>query len=214
MTCGLILAAGESRRMGSPKALLELQGETFLDRLIGLLARHCSPVIAVLGAQREMVRAGLRRSAQALLIENPDFHLGQVTSMQCGLRAVPADAEGVLFTLVDHPAVTLATITLLLGDSAGPAPLRIPRFDGRRGHPIWFSKSLIPEFLALPAASSAKQVVTRHAHEIAYIDVDDPGILADVDDPAAYARLTTELRPTSEPRLISEPRPSGSGPHP
>ena len=206
MTCGLILAAGESRRMGSPKALLEYRGETFLDRLIGLFARRCSPVIAVLGAEPEIVRAGLRRADDALLVENPDFRLGQLTSMQCGLRAVPADADGVLFTLVDHPAVTPATIAALVDasrdallDSGAPAPLRIPRCDGRRGHPIRISKSLIPEFLALPAGASAREIVTRHASEIAYIDVDDPGILQDVDDPAAYQRL------------ITEPRPSGSG---
>jgi molybdenum cofactor cytidylyltransferase len=188
VTCGLILAAGESRRMGSPKALLEFQGETFLDRLIGLFARRCSPVIAVLGARREIVRAGLRRTGEALLIDNPNFRLGQFTSMQCGLRAVPADADSVLFTLVDHPAVTPATIAALL-DCCAHAPLRIPRFAGRGGHPIWISKSLMPEFLALPARSSAREVVTRHTGETAYIDVDDPGILADVDDPAAYARL-------------------------
>jgi molybdenum cofactor cytidylyltransferase len=187
VTCGLILAAGESRRMGSPKALLEFQGETFLDRLIGLFSRGCSPVVAVLGAQREIVRAGLRRAGEALVVENPDFRLGQLTSMQCGLRAVPADAGGVLFTLVDHPAVAPATIAALL-DSSAPA-LRIPRFEGRRGHPIWFSSSLIPEFLALPAGSSAREVVKQHASEIACIDVDDPGVLADVDDPQAYASL-------------------------
>jgi molybdenum cofactor cytidylyltransferase len=208
VTSGLILAAGESRRMGSPKALLEFQGETFLDRLIGLFSRRCAPVIAVLGAQQETVRAGLRHAGQAIVVQNPDFHLGQLTSMQCGLRAVPADADGVLFTLVDHPAVAAATINALL-DCDAPAPLRIPRFKGRRGHPIRISRSLIPEFLALPAACSAKDVITQHAREIAYIDVDDPGILTDVDDPAAYQRLITEPRLT-EPRL-TEPRPSGSG---
>jgi molybdenum cofactor cytidylyltransferase len=186
--CGLILAAGESLRMGSPKALLEYRGETFLDRLIGLFARRCSPVIAVLGARRETVRAGLRRAGEALLVENPDYQFGQLTSMQCGLRAAPADAHGVLFTLVDHPAVTSATIEALC-DFGGPAPLRIPRFEGQRGHPIWISKSLVPEFLALPSGSAAREVVTRCESEIAYIDVNDPGILADVDDPQAYARL-------------------------
>lgn len=183
--------------MGSPKALLEFQGETFLDRLIGLFRQRCSPVIAVLGAQRETVRAGLRRAGEAILVENPDFRLGQLASMQCGLRAVPGQADGVLFTLVDHPAVAPATIARLVDVpvDAGFPPLRIPRFDGRRGHPIRISKSLIPEFLALPAGSSAKEVVTRHAGEIHYIDVDDPGILADVDDPAAYARLLAGSSP-------------------
>ena len=194
MTCGLILAAGESRRMGSPKALLEFQGETFLDRLIGLFSRRCTPVIAVLGAQRENVRAALRRAGEALLVENPDFRLGQLSSMQCGLRAVPADARAVLFTLVDHPAVKPDTIARLLAYGAR-APLCIPRCGGRRGHPILFAKSLLPEFLALPAGSSAREVVVRHAAEIAYLDVDDPGILADVDDAEAYRRLLAESRP-------------------
>jgi CTP:molybdopterin cytidylyltransferase MocA len=178
--------------MGSPKALLEFQGETFLDGLIGLFSRHCSPVIAVLGAQAEDVRAGLRRGGEALVVENQDYRLGQLTSMQCGLRAAPAEADGVLFTLVDHPAVLPATLAALLSPAA-TAPLRVPRYTGRRGHPIWFSKALIPEFLALPVTSAAREVVTRHAGEIAYIDVDDPGILADVDDPEAYRRLVGGL---------------------
>jgi molybdenum cofactor cytidylyltransferase len=190
---GLILAAGESRRMGSPKALLEFQGETFLDRMIGLFSRHCAPVIAVLGAEQESVRATMRRASEALLVENPDFRFGQLSSMQCGLRAVPADADAVLFTLVDHPAVKPDTIAQLLA-SGERAPLRIPRYGGRRGHPILFSKSLIPEFLALPAGSSAKEVVSRYAGEIAYLDVDDSGILADVDDPEAYRSLLAENR--------------------
>ena len=69
--------------------------------------------------------------------------------------------------------------------------MRIPRFDGRRGHPIWISKPLVPEFLALPAGASAREVITRHADEIAYIDVDDPGILADMDDPGGLCQAAS-----------------------
>lgn len=180
--------------MGSPKALLEFQGESFLDRLVGLFSCRCTPVIVVLGAECEGVRAGLRRPSQALIVENPDFLHGQLSSMQCGLRAAPAGSDGVLFTLVDHPAVASATIDALL-DFDSPAPLRIPRFGGRRGHPIWISKPLVPEFLSLPASASARDVIMHHEQEIAYVDVDDPGILADVDDPAAYARLIAGSRP-------------------
>jgi molybdenum cofactor cytidylyltransferase len=190
-TAGLILAAGESRRMGSPKALLQYQGETFLDRLIGLFAQHCAPVIAVLGAGSENIRASLCRPGEAQLVENPDFRLGQITSLQCGLRAVPREAQGVLFTLVDHPALRPETITALLS-RRGTTLLRIPRYQGRRGHPLWIAARLIPEFLALPATATARDVVTRHADEIAYVDVDDPGILADIDDPEAYQRLLAE----------------------
>jgi molybdenum cofactor cytidylyltransferase len=107
--------------------------------------------------------------------------------MQCGLRAMPPGIEGVLFTLVDHPNVAASTIEALLAPPR--ATLAIPRYEGRRGHPIYFSSELIPEFLALPPDSQAKAVVSRHADLIRYLDADDPGILDDVDDPAAYRRL-------------------------
>jgi len=187
VSAGLILAAGESRRMGFPKALLRYREETFLDRLAGLFAARCSPVVVVLGAQAERIRAGVHSAAT--FVVNPEWARGQTTSMQCGLGALPAEADGVLFTLVDHPAVAATTIDALL---AGPHAtlLRVPRFDGRRGHPIWFSRELIPEFLALPQTGAARDVVRGHATETEFLDVDDAGILADIDDPAAYRGLS------------------------
>jgi CTP:molybdopterin cytidylyltransferase MocA len=189
-TAGLILAAGESRRMGSPKALLEYHGEMFLDRLVRLFSARCAPVIVVLGAHAEELRA--RSRAECTFVFNADWRTGQTSSMQCGLRAVPEGAEGVLFTLVDHPAVSEATLDRLqppLPDGRGSV-LRIPRFEGRRGHPIWFSSALIPKFLAIPPDGAARDVVRAHAAETEFLDVDDPGILADIDDPAAYRMLT------------------------
>jgi CTP:molybdopterin cytidylyltransferase MocA len=183
---GLILAGGESRRMGFPKALLEFRGETFLDRLIRTFGAHCAPVVAVLGAEAGRIRAGLQAAALATIVENPNWRQGQLTSMQAGLRAIPADARGVLFTLVDHPNVRPETVAALVQQDAR---LAIPRYQGRRGHPIYFSRELAAEFLALDPASTARAVRERHAAEIRYVEVDDPGILDDVDDPEAYHRL-------------------------
>ncbi|HEY1341819.1 MAG TPA: nucleotidyltransferase family protein [Bryobacteraceae bacterium] len=186
-TAGLILAAGESRRMGSPKALLRYRDETFLDTLIGLFARRCAPVIVVLGADAERIRGSATRPAEFIL--NERYKLGQTTSMQCGLRAVPPDASAVLFTLVDHPAVRAETIDALLAGEPN-ALIRVPRYDGRRGHPIWFSRALIPEFLAMPENGAARDIVRGHAAETEFLDLADPGILADIDDPEAYRALT------------------------
>jgi molybdenum cofactor cytidylyltransferase len=183
---GLILAAGESRRMGSPKALLPYRGASFLDRLVELFAARCSQVIVVLGADAGLVRAGARRNAS--FVVNEQYRTGQTGSMQCGLRAVPPEAEGVLFTLVDHPAVAPETLEALLRPVPG-ALLRVPRYNGRRGHPIWFSSALIPEFLALPASGAARDVVRSHSAATAFLDLDDPGIVADIDDSAAYRAL-------------------------
>jgi molybdenum cofactor cytidylyltransferase len=173
--------------MGSPKALLQYHGECFLDRLTGLFAAVCHPVIVVLGHESETIRTGVRHPERAHFVENPDYRLGQLTSMQRGLQEVPLSAEGVLFTLVDHPSVSPETLHLLAAEP--DAVIAIPRHRGRRGHPMYFHRSLIQEFLDLPANSQAREVVHRHTAAIRYLDVDDPGILADIDDPAAYQRL-------------------------
>jgi molybdenum cofactor cytidylyltransferase len=184
---GLILAAGESSRMGSPKALLDFRGETFLDRLIARFSEFCAPVFVVVGCEAERIRSGVHHPERALFTENINYRLGQLSSMQCGLRMIPETADGVLFTLVDHPNVQPSTIAALL--SPPHTLLAIPRFQGRRGHPIFFGRELIPQFLALPPDSQAREVVNRYRDSIRYIDVDDLGILDDVDDPAAYSRL-------------------------
>ena len=182
--------------MGFPKALLRYREESFLDTLIGLFAARCQPVIVVLGAHAGRIREGTVRPASFVI--NADYQRGQTSSMQCGLRAVPAGAEGVLFTLVDHPAVAPATLDALLAGSRTPNaqvqvphPLvRVPRHQGRRGHPIWFSRELVAEFLGLPEDGAARDIVRSHAAQTEFLDVDDAGILADIDDPAAYGRLT------------------------
>jgi molybdenum cofactor cytidylyltransferase len=194
--------------MGFPKALLRYRDETFLDTLIGLFAARCQPVIVVLGAHSDRIREHTLRPASFAI--NADYQRGQTSSMQCGLRALPPGAGSVLFTLVDHPAVTGDTLDALLrgrssesvpksGDAAGLSAratsclVRVPRYQGRRGHPIWFARELIAEFLALPDNGAAREIVRGHSAQTEFLDVDDPGILADIDDPAAYGRLTGAL---------------------
>jgi CTP:molybdopterin cytidylyltransferase MocA len=183
---GLILAAGESSRMGSPKALLEFRGETFLDRLIRRLSEQCSPVVVVVGHTPEVIRAGARSAADAVFVLNPQYQLGQFSSLQCGLRAVSGEANGVIFTPVDHPNVEARTVAALIECGASIA---IPQYLGRHGHPVLFARAFIPEFLALPPDSDARTVFRSHTSEIRYVDVADPGILDDIDDPEAYHRL-------------------------
>lgn len=173
--------------MGRPKALLPFRGVTFVDGLIAAFAPFCDPVIVVTGAHDREIRGGMQLSAR--VVWNPDYAAGQLTSLQTGLGITPADTERVLFTLVDHPSVQASTIAQLL-DS--PAPFSIPRYDGRRGHPIAFDARLIPEFLALAPHQSAREIRDRYAQEIDYCDVADPGVVDDIDDPDAYSRLLQE----------------------
>lgn len=177
--------------MGRAKALLPFPntGETFLDHLIAVLRHGCDPVIVVLGHGADHVRSGLSRVGEALIAFNPNWPAGQLSSLQCGLRAVPGTATGVLFIPVDHPAVSPATVEVVAAALARGAIVAVPRFAGRRGHPAGCAASLIPEFLALPPEAQARDVIHRYAALTCYVDVEDPGILTGVDDPEAYRRL-------------------------
>jgi len=179
---GIILAAGESRRMGQTKALLDYGGEKFVDRLRRILNTCCRDVIVV-GAPQSTFRAD---------VVNPDPSRGMLSSLQCGLAAVPDDSEAVMWTLVDLPAVDIATVAKLAAPARGDV-LRIPRHigkcgHGKRGHPIWMARSLAAEFLH--GAGTPKDIILRHEKEIVYVDVDDPGVVMDTDTPEDYQRLT------------------------
>lgn len=164
--------------MGSPKALLRYRGETFVDCLIRAFA-SCDQTIVVLGHDSHRVREGIARPAT--FVVNPHPEDGQLTSLQCGLRAA-ADAGAVFFTPVDYPAIQASTIESLAPFAGSFA---MPRYQGRRGHPVLIGRDLIEELLA--CHTSARDVIRSHTP--LYADVDDAGILEDVDDPAAYRRL-------------------------
>ncbi len=172
--------------MGSPKALLDYRGETFAGRLIRMLSRYCDPVMVVTGRDSEAIRAGVAEKAR--FVVNPDPDRGQLSSLQTALAELPAEAEGFLFIPVDCPTVEERTVATLLGKLPG-AKIVIPRYAGRRGHPVCVARSLAPEFLERPASDETRAVIQKHPDEIAYVDVDDPGVLADIDDREAYTRL-------------------------
>jgi molybdenum cofactor cytidylyltransferase len=184
----IILAAGESLRMGRAKAYLPFRGGTFLSAIAGTLGRRCHPVIVVFGFDAQRLKQSAPHTV--IPIENPDYQQGMLTSLQAGLRALSEahdDACGrVLFTLVDHPAVSSATVDAVLQSHA---PIAIPRFRNKRGHPVLIRAEIMAEFLREPATSKVRDVIDRHAREIDYIEVADPGIQDDIDDPALYEKL-------------------------
>jgi molybdenum cofactor cytidylyltransferase len=181
---GIILAAGESRRMGRPKALLPFRGGTFVSEIAENLARHCEPVIAVFGYDAANVM--LDALGSFVRVENPDYKMGMLTSLQAGLRAVPEDCDAACFTLVDHPAVASSTVDALF---RAEGPIVIPRCSGKRGHPVLVRRDIMEEFLAEPPQAKVRDVIDRHAAEIHYLEVDDPGISDDIDDPELYQQL-------------------------
>jgi molybdenum cofactor cytidylyltransferase len=192
---GIILSAGASRRMGTPKALLALDGETFLDRLIRLFSEVAVTPIVVLGHQAAQIQSGIRRGAQAAFVVNPDPERGMLSSLQCGLRAVPQTAEAVMFTPVDHPNLERSTLEKLIGHfNAQHASAIVPAFHGEHGHPVLIARPLVAELLALPATAQASDVIHRYRSETDYISVDDPAVITDIDDRAAYDELLSHRK--------------------
>ena len=187
---GVILSGGASRRMGTPKALLRFQGETFLDRLIRLFSATCHPVIVVVGEHADAIRYGIQRGRDVLFAVNPDPQRGMLSSLQCGLALVPPEAEAAMFLPVDHPHIEVSTIeTLAARFRAEHPPVTVPTYLGEHGHPVLIARQVIDELLALPLDAKASDVIHRHVPQTTYVEVHDPAVITDVDDPAAYADL-------------------------
>jgi CTP:molybdopterin cytidylyltransferase MocA len=192
---GIILAAGASSRMGSPKALLEYRGESFIQRLVRVLSPACDRVIVVLGYHAADIRPGVPGSAVVTI--NPAPERGQLSSLQTGLAVLPAEFDGFLFTPVDSPAVESETVERLAQEFRRRDPatlLVIPRIQTpsgpKRGHPVFAARAIAEELLGLPATAMASEVIHGHIPQTVYVDVNDPGILTDIDDRDAYRRLS------------------------
>jgi len=191
MIAGLILAAGESSRMRTDKALLAYRGRTFLETII-LNLRHAGieKIAVALGHHAEEIqRAVDLTGVQAIL--NRDYRRGQTSSLQAGLAALQEfSPEAVILCLVDHPAVSTEVIRKLRERfEQVRAPVVIPTCQGQHGHPVVIGRELFPELLALGPDEGANTVVRRYRDAAQFVEVDDRGILLDVDDPETYKRL-------------------------
>jgi molybdenum cofactor cytidylyltransferase len=190
MISGILLAAGESRRMGSPKALLLYQGQTFIERICtAFLTAGVDELIVVLGARAAELRQALPLHPSLRTVENPRYFQGQLSSLMTGIGALSPASEAAVVNLVDHPLVTAETIKALIASfRAAPLPLLIAAYQGRRGHPVLFSSQVYGEILAAPLDQGAKVVVRKDPSRVRELQLDDPGILADIDTPQDYAR--------------------------
>src|SRR5947208_9459737 len=194
MIAGLVLAAGESSRMGADKALLTYRGHTFIETIVRTL-RHggVTRIAVVLGHHADEIRRAVDLS-DVLVVVNEAYRQGQTSSLQAGLRALDSregpSLEAIVFCLVDHPAVSAEVIqTLIATFRASGSPVVIPTYKGQRGHPVLIGHALFGELLALSPAAGANTVIRKYRDATQFVEVNDMGILIDVDDPDAYRSL-------------------------
>lgn len=189
MVAAIVLSGGKSERMGSPKALLQYRGQTFLETILAAIASaRLAPAIVVAGHHYDLIS----KSFPDIQIEfNPNYNQGMSTSVQTGIRALPAGLDGAAVFLVDHPMVDRQTIDVLVSRLA-PGRIVVPVHDGRRGHPVVFAAELFEEILALPPDQGLNTIVRRQQERVTEVFVENEGVLRDIDTPEQFARLLGE----------------------
>ena len=189
MLAAVILSGGASSRMGSPKALLPYQGRPFLEHLLEITTRP--EIVArkvVLGADADSIAKAIPLKANEIVI-NPDWEKGQLSSIQAGVRKLPAGTDGILLFLVDHPLISSALVGELIAQFyKSKKPIVLPVYEGRRGHPVIFSASLYDELLRAPLETGARAVVWAHADDVDEVRTNEEGCVLNLNDPETLNR--------------------------
>ena len=175
--------------MGRPKALLPIDGETFIERIVGALKRtQIGKTIVVIGHNAGEIKQKIEHLPIEILI-NHQYRLGQLSSLHVAIRHLLGDSScgGILVHLVDHPYIDPHLVNRMIEASETSGKLIIvPRHHGKRGHPVILSRELFNELLAAPMDQGAKVVVNAHPDDTLAIDVDDQGVTIDIDTPDEY----------------------------
>jgi molybdenum cofactor cytidylyltransferase len=186
----IVLAAGMSRRMGRHKPLLPFGDRTMIAHVVdGILSAGISDVVVVTGHQAEDVRNALV-DRPIRFVHNAD-HLagGMLSSVQLGVRVAHEHCDAFFISLGDQPTIRPETFREMeAGFTRSHAPILLPTFEGRHGHPILIASRLAPEILSLRPDQTLSDFTKRHAKVTLEICVDDPAVLEDIDTPEDYAR--------------------------
>ena len=194
MLAAVILSGGASSRMGSPKALLPYQGRPFLDHLLEV-THH--PKIGVrrvvLGAHAEPIARAIELHPEEIVI-NEKWEDGQLSSLHAAMRSLPAGTDGIILCLIDHPLISASLVDSLITQFyASRAPIVLPVFEGRRGHPVIFSAQVYAELENAPQEKGARAVVWSHDKEISEYATTEEGCVLNLNDPDTFARVTRSV---------------------
>ena len=190
----LVLAAGESRRMGDANKLtIPVDGTPMVARVVDSLQQsHAQRVIVVTGHEPERIKEALS-GRDVEFVHNPDYAEGIGSSVRVGVAALGDDVDGALVALADMPWVSTEVINRLIDafTSDSEPSIFIPRFGGQRGNPVLWGAQHFPELVALAGDVGGKALFQRHASAICYVDVESASVNLDVDTPDALQELAS-----------------------
>jgi len=190
MIAALILAAGQSQRMGEPKMLLPWGKTTVLEKVISTFkAAEVDEILVVTGGERRRVEALVGDSARTVF--NPDYAEGEMlSSVQAGLARLKPGIVAVLIGLGDQPQVQERSVRLVVDEyRKSGASIVVPSFQMRRGHPWLVTPQHWDEILGMRSPASLRDFLNQHADKIHYVEVKDDSILQDLDTPGDYLKF-------------------------
>lgn len=190
MISALILAAGQSRRMGQPKMLLPWGSVTVIERVITtFISAGIEDVIVITGGAREQVEGAIS-PYPVRKTHNEEYAAGEMlSSIQSGLSATSSQAQAALIGLGDQPQIQEKTVRLICeAYRASKSGLIVPSYQMKRGHPWLVARPFWEEFLRLKSPDTPRDFLNRHTNEILYVSVDTDSILADLDTPEDYRK--------------------------
>ena len=187
MINAIVLAAGESIRMGKPKPLLRIGDRTFLEQIVTVLQdARIDRTTVVLGARAEAIAEAVDLAAVDVVV-NSDYRDGQLSSLIAGLDNAPAETEAILLCLVDGPFITADIVNQVVAafQETG-ASIVIPTFEGQRGHPSLFSGSLFEQLRDAPAEEGARYVAYANEDKVVEVDIADKAVVTGINTPDDY----------------------------
>ncbi len=195
----VVLAAGMSRRMGTPKQLLRMDGKTILERTLeSVRASNVGEIVLVLGHAAGSIEKAISTDRMKV-VHNQDFQQGMGTSLRAGLAAVDAEASAALIVLADQPFVRAETLNRLIACHQESRPeIIIPLYKGFRGNPVLLDRSVFPELKALRGDVGCRAIFGSHTENIRKLPVEDMGILLDIDGPEEYQKLENAYKARDE----------------
>jgi molybdenum cofactor cytidylyltransferase len=191
----VILAAGESKRMGGyTKALLPVDGGTFLERTIELMHHgEIGEIFIILGPEAEEVKKSVQPGGVRFFI-NKEWKSGQLSSLRIGVRHLSSESEGMIFTPVDHPLVQKSTYDSLISFWLDHRErIVVPVYRGRKGHPALFPRGIYGMLLSAELPGGARDILYREKESVSYVEVADFGVVQDIDTVEDYRRYIGEL---------------------
>ena len=202
MICAIVLAAGQSRRMGVQKLLLPFGSKTVITHIVDqLTASSVDEVHVVVGCQGKRVSRELS-SRPVSIVNNSNYKSGMLSSVRCGLQAITQQCRAVLVALGDQPSVTTKLIDQMLQTFASTEKqILMPLYQGKRGHPIMFSAAYRKEILTHYDNVGLRGLLYAHKDDIYELPVTTSGVLSDMDCPEDYRRELAIIRRNNQRKI-------------